>query len=692
VLAVDLTPLSSGGTPIASIPTFSPTPGTYSGTQSVSLSDTTPNAQIYYTTNNTTPTTASMLYGSPISVNATTTINAIAVASGYTASPVTSGTYTILAPSAATPILSVAAGTYSSAQSVSLSDTTPGAVIYYTTNGATPTVGSAQYTAPLTVSATTTINAIAIASGYAPSAVASATYTISTLPVAVSLAGLANLYGLANSGTAVTGGGVDGHGNAFAANLLGTSVTWSGGTFTLAAPGPGSAVTSTTIPLPAGNDTAISVLGSAVNGAQVNQVFVVTYSDGSTQSFTQSLSDWYTPANYSGETLAATMAYRIKSTGITQAGPLYLYAYSFALNSAKTVQSITLPTNANVVVVAIDVTAAAASQSPAATPTFSPAPGTYAGGQSVSLSDTTPGASIYYTINGATPTSTSTPYTGPIGVSATTTINAIAIATGYTTSPVATGAYTISGASGTTPVSVSLAGIANLYGLANSGTAVTGGGADGHNQAFAANLLGTTVTWSGGTFTLGAAGPGSAVTSKTIPLPAGNDTAISLLGSGVNGAQLNQAFVVTYTDGSTQTFTQSLSDWFTPANYAGETIAATTAYRVKSTGITQSGPYYLYAYSFTLNSAKTVQSITLPANANVVVVAIDVTAAAASQSPAATPTSASTLYTGPISVSATTTINAIAVATGYTTSPVASASYTIAAPANVALGMTPGAV
>src|ERR1019366_2779820 len=95
-------------------------------------------------------------------------------------SAVASGTYT-LTLTAASPSFSPAPGSYTSAQSVTLSDTTPGAVIYYTTDGpTTPTISSAQYTTgtPLLISATTTIQAIAVASGYANSAVASGTYTL----------------------------------------------------------------------------------------------------------------------------------------------------------------------------------------------------------------------------------------------------------------------------------------------------------------------------------------------------------------------------------------------------------------------------------------------------------------------------------------------------------------------------------
>ena len=79
---------------------------------------------------------------------------------------------------AATPSFSPAAGTYTSAQTVTISDTTTGAAIYYTTNGTTPTTSSTQYTAPIAVSSTETLKAIAVATGYANSAVGSAKYTI----------------------------------------------------------------------------------------------------------------------------------------------------------------------------------------------------------------------------------------------------------------------------------------------------------------------------------------------------------------------------------------------------------------------------------------------------------------------------------------------------------------------------------
>jgi hypothetical protein len=79
---------------------------------------------------------------------------------------------------AAQPQFSLSAGTYVGPQSLTITDQTPGATIYYTTNGTTPNTGSAVYNGPITVSTTETVEAIAVAPGYAPSAVATAVYTI----------------------------------------------------------------------------------------------------------------------------------------------------------------------------------------------------------------------------------------------------------------------------------------------------------------------------------------------------------------------------------------------------------------------------------------------------------------------------------------------------------------------------------
>ena len=132
-------------TSAAATPTFSPVAGTYTTTQNVTISDTTAGATIYYTTNGTTPTTSSSVYSTPITVSATETLNAIATASGSSTSSVGAAAYTITPP-AATPTFSEPAGSYSSAQTLTISDATAGATIYYTTNGTTPTTSSTLYT------------------------------------------------------------------------------------------------------------------------------------------------------------------------------------------------------------------------------------------------------------------------------------------------------------------------------------------------------------------------------------------------------------------------------------------------------------------------------------------------------------------------------------------------------------------
>ena len=91
-----------GGGGTVATPTFSPSPGTYATTQTVSLSCSTPSSSIYYTTDGTTPTFpitgSTLLYASALTVSATETIKAIGTATGLTNSAVASGPYTIGSP------------------------------------------------------------------------------------------------------------------------------------------------------------------------------------------------------------------------------------------------------------------------------------------------------------------------------------------------------------------------------------------------------------------------------------------------------------------------------------------------------------------------------------------------------------------------------------------------------------------
>jgi O-glycosyl hydrolase len=180
-------PLVSG-IPQTATPTFSPLPGTYSGSQTVSISDATPLATIYYTTNGTTPTTSSTVYSGPLTVSVSQTVQAVALASGYTLSNVGGGPYTIGGtPTAATPAPSVAPGTYAPF-TLTFTDSTPGSSMFCTTNGTTPTPSSPAYS-PFHLTASTTVQCMATASGYLNSGVGGGLYTITALPSATGIIG-----------------------------------------------------------------------------------------------------------------------------------------------------------------------------------------------------------------------------------------------------------------------------------------------------------------------------------------------------------------------------------------------------------------------------------------------------------------------------------------------------------------------
>jgi MSHA biogenesis protein MshQ len=180
---------------------------------------------------------------------------------------------------------------------------------------------------------------------------------------------------------------------------------------------------------------------------------------------------------------------------------------------------------------------------------------------------------------------------------------------------------------GSRPTQVNLSSAANLDDITTDGTTGAGLGVccGPAGYTYSSNAFGTSqITWNGQLFTLLAANGNNTVTNATIPLPAGRYAGLSFLASTVYGPVTNQVFTVTYSDGSTTNFTLNMSDWGAPQSYTGESIAATTAYRDYS-GTTQTGPWYLYGYTLTLNSAKTISSLTMPANTKVGLFAINLT-------------------------------------------------------------------
>jgi len=163
---------SAASLPVTATPSLSISTGTYAAGQTLDISDTTPGATIdYFIAGSVAPTP----YTGPITISSSMTIDAVAVAPGHATSAVATATYSV--PAAASPTFSLAPGTFPSAQTVTLADTTPGATIYYAINGG-PTTASTVYTGPIAISASEIVEAMAVANGYANSAVVTANYTI----------------------------------------------------------------------------------------------------------------------------------------------------------------------------------------------------------------------------------------------------------------------------------------------------------------------------------------------------------------------------------------------------------------------------------------------------------------------------------------------------------------------------------
>jgi hypothetical protein len=106
------------------------------------------------------------------------------------------------------------------------------------------------------------------------------------------------------------------------------------------------------VALPAGKFASLALLATGIEGNQTSQTLTVTYTDGSTTKFTQSFSDWYTPQKYPHESEGVAMAYRNFDNGTKDERTFNLYEYQFTLNPKKIVQSVSLPNDKDVAVVA----------------------------------------------------------------------------------------------------------------------------------------------------------------------------------------------------------------------------------------------------------------------------------------------------------------------------------------------------
>ena len=215
-------------TPGTSVPTPVLPAETAASIQTISISDASPAAAIYYTLDGSTPTVQSTLYSGSFAINITTTVKAIAVLNGVS-SQIASTTYDITAvylPVTAPTITSAPIGT-TNTYTATLADTTPGATIFYTTDGTAPNPFSPVYTAPIPVYYTQTIKAFATLSGIASNV---ATQAITVTPInsiqivnvfpqgSVSLNGSAKL---SNGILSLTDGSTNEAGSAFSPSVVG---------------------------------------------------------------------------------------------------------------------------------------------------------------------------------------------------------------------------------------------------------------------------------------------------------------------------------------------------------------------------------------------------------------------------------------------------------------------------------------
>jgi ribosomal protein L33 len=402
---------------ICDTPTISPNAGNYVMPQQITLGCTTVGASVYYTTNGDTPTSGSTLYTVPFNITQACTVKAIAIKSTWIDSAVASNVYTQNACD--TPTISPDEGGYSMPQEITLGCTTNGVSIYYTTNGDTPTSGSTLYTIPFNITQACTVKAIAILSGYIDSAVASNVYTqnICATPLISPTSGG---YPMPQEVT-------------ISCSTNGVSIYYT-----------------TNGDTPTSGSTLYTLPFSITQACTLKSIAIKTgYNNSAVASRVYTHNVCATPYVYPDEgghampfyvelgcyTYEASIYYTLN--GDTPTSESTLYTDEFLITQACTLKAIAIKTNYN----DSDIVSRVYTQNICATPIISPVAGNYQMPQEITLSCITTEASIYYTTNGATPTSGSTLYTIPFDITQACTVKAIAIKDDYNNSVVASTAY-----------------------------------------------------------------------------------------------------------------------------------------------------------------------------------------------------------------------------------------------------------
>lgn len=302
----------------------------------------------------------------------------------------------------ATPTFSLSEGTYTGTQNVTISCETDGATIYYTTDGSEPTTSSTEYTSAIPVSATTTIKAIAVKSGMNNSEVATATYTIQQ-----STTGELVTYEKITSTDALTNGN-------YLIVYEDGNLAFDGSLSTLDATGNTSEVTinDNTIETDQEIYFTIDVTQNTIKSASGKYIGRTSDSNGLHESATEAYTNTISFDDDGNAVIVgsggAYLRYNSASGNLR-----FRYYKSSTYTAQKAIQLY--------------------KEKGMPKPTITPGTGEYTEAQTVTITSIE-GATIYYTTDGTTPTTLSAVYTEPFTVSETTTIMAIAVKDGETSS------------------------------------------------------------------------------------------------------------------------------------------------------------------------------------------------------------------------------------------------------------------
>jgi hypothetical protein len=413
-----------GPDPGVPTPTFSPTPTTYTTPQTVSMSDSLAGATIYYTTDGSIPNPGtSPVYSTPITITSTTSFRALATHLGYPRSNMALGVYTINLPLAPAPSFTPPPSTYSTPQSVKLSNSA-NLAMYFTLDGSTPTTSSTLYSGPITVSKNTTINAITAAYGYQNSTVSTGTYLIQA-PTPTFAPGSGTYY---TTQTVAVSDAVSGAAIYYTTN--GSTPT----TLSTACSNPCTLTVSTT--------TTVKAIASG-GGYATSNIGTATYTiAASNPSFSPGAGTYYTPQTVTmTETTPGVLIYYTTNNSLpSTSSPSCSSPCQVAISTTTTLRAMAAGNGISQSGVTVGVYTIAAY-----TPTYSPQSGSYAKPLNVTISDASSGVTIYYTTDGSFPTTSSTPCTNPcpVTLTSTTTLKAIAAGTGISSSSVGVATYTL---------------------------------------------------------------------------------------------------------------------------------------------------------------------------------------------------------------------------------------------------------